>query len=200
MKRKYAKILHGVRIPTWALCYLVNADASGLDAEDKKTVDEWVERTRNGGRIDVCTLPVMEPYFSSWPAFGLACDVEDCDVIVDMTPWYQQNQCIRFGQSRFGPSKRTAIDGKAWWCMYDYKDNAYVTWYRFKTRKRALVQLAIDLRKNRLQYEPDPGFSREWLGTMTDAEIKDLVNRREPEWLEKSMDDMRQVRRKERTT
>ena len=86
MKRKYGKIF-SARIPTWAICYLVNADASGLDAEDKKTVDEWVERTRNGGRIDVCPPPDAEPYFAPYPAFGPACDVEDCDVMVDMTPW-----------------------------------------------------------------------------------------------------------------
>ena len=174
MKRKYVKTL-SVRIPTWAICYLVNSDDSGLDAEDRKTVDEWVERTRNGGRIDVCPPSDGEPYFSSWPAFGLACDVEDCDVIVDMSPWYQQNPCVRFGQSRFGPSKRTAIDGKAWWCMYDYKDHAYVTNYRFRTRRRALVQLVTDLRLNRLPYEPDPGFSLEWLRARTAPEVADLV-------------------------
>ena len=187
MKRKYVKTL-SVRIPTWALCYLVNSDDSGLDADDRKTVDEWVERTRNGGRIDVCPLPVGESYFCSYPAFGPACDVEDCDVVVDMSPLYPLNQCIRFGQSRFGPSKRTALDGKAWWCMYDYKDHAYITWYRFKTRRQALVQLAIDLRLNGLPYEPDPGFSREWFDARTAEETWDLVNRREPPWVEASRD------------
>ena len=188
MKRKYGELLSGVRIPTWAICYLVNSDASGLDAEDKKTVDEWVERTRNGGRIDVCPPPDAEPYFTRYPAFGLACDVEDCDVIVDMSPWYQQNPCIRFGQSRFGPSKRTAIDGKAWWCMYDYKDHAYVTWYRFRTRRQALVQLATDLRSKRLPYEPDPGFCPGWLRARTAPEVADLVDKREPAWLQAGKD------------
>lgn len=190
MKRKYGKLLSCVRIPTWALCYLVNSDDSGLDAEDKKTVDEWVERTRNGGRIDVCPTPDSEPYFSRYPAFGLACDVEDCDVLVDMTPLYQQNPCIRFGQSRFGASTRTAIDGKVWWCMYDYRDHAYVTWYRFRTRRQALVQLVVDLQLNRLPYEPDPGFSREWFKARTAEEIRDLVDKREPAWLEMSLRDI----------
>lgn len=198
-RQKYGKIF-SARIPTWALGYLVNSDAGGLDAEDRKTVDEWVERTRNGGRIDVCPPPDGEPYFSSYPAFGLACDVEDCDVVVDMSPWYPLNQCIRFGQSRFGPVKRGAIDGRVWWCMYDYADRKYVTWYRFRTRRQALVQLAMDLRSKRLPYEPDPGFCPGWLRARTAPEVADLVDRREPEWLEKSIDDMRQVRRKERTT
>jgi len=174
MKRKYVKTL-SVRIPTWALCYLVNSDDSGLDAEDKKTIDEWVERTRNGGRIDVCPPLDVVPYFTSYPAFGLACDVEDCDVVVDMSPWYPQNTCIRFGQSRFGPVKRTALDGKAWWCIYDYHDKLSVTWGRFKTRRQALVQLAIDLRHGLLPYEHDPGFRPGWLAERGADEVVDLV-------------------------
>lgn len=185
MRRKYVKTLRGVCIPTWALCYLVNSDASGLDAEDKKTVDEWVERTRNGGRIDVCPPSDEEPHFG-WPAFGLQCDVEYCDVVVDMSPWHQDNKCIRFGQSRFGPVKRTGIDGKAWWCMYDYHDHAYVGWYRFKKRRQALVQLAMDLRHERLPYEPDPGFYPGWLKARTAMEVADLADKREPAWLEKT--------------
>ena len=173
-RRKYVKILRGVRIPTWALGYLVNSDDSGLDVEDKATIAAWIKQTGNGG-IDVCPPSDGESYFCSHPAFGLACDVEDCDVVVDMSPWYQQNPCIRFGQSRFGPSKRTAIDGGVWWCMYDYKDQKYVTWYRFKTRRQALVQLAIDLLLNRLPYEPDPGFYHGWLAERGYAGVVDLV-------------------------
>lgn len=76
-------VLEKVRIPTWALCYLVNADSSGLEPEDKKLVDEWVERTRDGGCVDVCCpAEGEEPYFCAHPAFGLACDVEECDVIL----------------------------------------------------------------------------------------------------------------------
>ena len=186
--RKYIETLSGVRIPAWALCYLVNSDASGLDADDKATVDAWVERTRNGGRIDVCPPSDGEPYFTSCPAFGPACDVEDCDVVVDVSPWYPLNQCIRFGQSRFGPSKRTALDGKVWWCLYDYKDHAYVTGYRCRTRKQALVRLAKDLQNKMLPYEPDPGFSLEWFMARTAPEVADLVDRREPAWLQAGKD------------
>ena len=175
-RRKYVKRLRGVRIPTWALCYLVNGDDSALDEYDKATVDAWVDRTRDGGRIDVC-CPDGEPYFTSYPAFGLACDVEDCDVVLDMSPWYSQNQCIRFGQSRFGPSKRTALDGKVWWCVYDYRNHTY-GWYRFKKRRQALVQMAMDLRSKRLPYEPDPGFHPRWLAERGADEVVDLVDRR----------------------
>ena len=187
MRWKYRETLRGVRIPTWALSYLVNGDDSGLGAKDKKTVDEWVEKTRNGGRIDICPPPDAIPHFTWHPAFGLACDVYGCDVVVDMSPRYKQNPCIRFGQSRFGPAKRTALDGKTWWCVYDYRNHKYGC-YRFKTRRQALVQLELDIRSGRLPYEPDPGFSLEWLKARTILELRDLVDRREPAWLGSSLD------------
>ena len=74
-------VLESVTIPTWALCYLVNGDSSGLEPEDKKLVDDWVEQTRKGGCLDVCCQG-SKPYFTGHPAFGLACDVEDCDVFI----------------------------------------------------------------------------------------------------------------------
>lgn len=40
---------------------------------------------------------------------------------------------------RFIPSKRTALDGKVWWCVYDTKRNCYSTYIchsKYKTKKR----------------------------------------------------------------
>ena len=84
MKREQRQMdVFRMRIPSWALCYLINGDDSGLEPEDVKTVDEWVERTRRGGSIDVCCPDEgTEAYFTNSPAFGLPCDVEDCDVVV----------------------------------------------------------------------------------------------------------------------
>ena len=69
---------HSCRIPTWALNYLVNADTEGLTEEDLKLVRAW-EISWNGP-ISISTSG--DPYFSSCPEFGLACDVEDCEVLV----------------------------------------------------------------------------------------------------------------------
>lgn len=91
---------------------------------------------------------------------------------------YPQCRCARFGQSRFGPVKRRALDGVVWWVMYDYADGEYVTWYRFRSRRQALVQLAIDLRHNRLPYEPDPGFGKSWIHGRTTQEVVWLVDHR----------------------
>ena len=69
---------HSCRIPTWARNYLVNADAEGLTEEDLKLVRAW-EISWNGP-ISISTSG--DPYFSNCPAFGLPCDVEDCEVLV----------------------------------------------------------------------------------------------------------------------
>lgn len=62
------------RIPTWALCYLVNGDPIGLSEEDIQIIKDWMERTKI---YDV--FPENEDeYFAYYPAFGLSCDVADC--------------------------------------------------------------------------------------------------------------------------
>ena len=61
-------------IPTWALCYIINGDASGLTDEESKNNIEIVSPRYNE---DMCT----EPYFSHYPFFGLPTEVEDCDII-----------------------------------------------------------------------------------------------------------------------
>lgn len=66
------------KIPAWALNYLVNADAEGLTEEDLRLVREW-ERKWNA---PISISASGEPYFSNCPAFGLPCDVEDCEVLV----------------------------------------------------------------------------------------------------------------------
>ena len=69
---------YSCRIPTWALNYLVNADAEGLTDEDFALVCAW-ERKWNG---PISISASGNPYFSNNPAFGLPCDVEDCEVLV----------------------------------------------------------------------------------------------------------------------
>ena len=166
MKRKdYITIHEGVKIPTWALCYLINGDDSGLEAEDKKLVDDWVEKTREGGRIDVCCPKEgEEAYFCRYPAFGLPCDVEECDVVVNKTPHYIHSSYPCCGQSRFEPYKREALDGKIWWCVYDNKIHKWVDGNRYKTRKECVVGLFMDFKHERKEYEPDDSrHDLEWL-------------------------------------
>lgn len=91
---------------------------------------------------------------------------------------YPQCRCARFGQSRFEPVQRTALDGKVWWCILDRATGKYVPGFRFYKRRQALVRIAMDLRSGRLPYDPDPGFSKDWLLGRTAIEIAYLVDHR----------------------
>ena len=66
------------KIPTWALNYLVNADAEGLTDEDFALVRAWERKWDKPISISASG----NPYFSNSPEFGLPCDVEDCEVLV----------------------------------------------------------------------------------------------------------------------
>ena len=90
---------------------------------------------------------------------------------------YPQCRCVRFGQSRFEPAKRTALDGKVWWCLFDHFKGEY-DFGRFYKRRQVLVHLAIELRHGRLPYDPDPGFSKDWLLKRTASEVAYLVDHR----------------------
>lgn len=66
------------RIPQWAACYLVNADDSALTPEDKKMVDDYVERLLKKEHLRLLgPIDGTENGFSSHPAFGLPCETVD---------------------------------------------------------------------------------------------------------------------------
>ena len=75
------------RIPTYALPYLVNGDATSLTAEDKEIIDDACRR--HGIEVVVPITDSVEgspqPYFSSSPMFGKPTEVEDCIVIMSQT-------------------------------------------------------------------------------------------------------------------
>ena len=69
------------KIPTWSLCYLINGDATSLENNEIKMLDEWMAKW--GVQI---VSPItdengdMQPYFTHYPLFGLPCEVVDCDI------------------------------------------------------------------------------------------------------------------------
>ena len=66
------------KIPVWAVAYLVNADDSGLTPEDKKTVDDYVERLLKEEHLRlICPIGETASEFEPHPAFGLASGTVD---------------------------------------------------------------------------------------------------------------------------
>lgn len=59
------------------------------------------------------------------------------------------------GQSRFVAVKRTALDGRTWWCVFDNKRRTYVTGTRCKLRRELEWCIQKGLRQGWLQFEPD---------------------------------------------
>ena len=75
--------------PTWALSYLVNGDASGLDDGEAEQVDEWLngltEKLKK--QYPDCQIEFLREdgegdCFTPYPAFGLACSTVKCAVAV----------------------------------------------------------------------------------------------------------------------
>lgn len=69
-------------IPTWALCYLINGDSTGLTESDIALIDTWYA----DNKVQTITTATENegncyPYFSHFPAFGLATEVVDCVVM-----------------------------------------------------------------------------------------------------------------------
>ena len=64
------------KIPTWSLCYLINGDATALTDDEIRMVDEWVSQWQ----VEIVS-PLMDPYFSHFPLFGLPTEVEDCEIL-----------------------------------------------------------------------------------------------------------------------
>ena len=69
-------------IPIWALCHLINGDRTGLNESELAMIDKWYTDNK---LQSITTAPEDEgnthPYFSHFPAFGLASEVVDCIVM-----------------------------------------------------------------------------------------------------------------------
>ena len=68
-------------VPVWAISYLVNGDASGLDYGEADMVDDWksgitecLRAMYPGCFVDFLMDDNSEPSFCPHPAFGLAAD------------------------------------------------------------------------------------------------------------------------------
>jgi hypothetical protein len=71
-------------LPDYSLSYLINGDSSGLDDEDIRNIDEFMEYYYNlaedlNGNV-VIDIISDESFFTNSPAFGLACNCYESNI------------------------------------------------------------------------------------------------------------------------
>lgn len=88
-----------LKVPTYAIPYLVNGDSSGLNEQDKHVIDLWFNdyqaRVQENESLIFSVNPEVieqddgtsilqeqEPQFTWKPEFGLACDVMICTILI----------------------------------------------------------------------------------------------------------------------
>lgn len=73
-------------IPSYALPYLINADASGLTEQDKTIIDRWVKKyvalSRTEGTDIIISVIGEYEHFSKYPEFGLPGCCVECDILI----------------------------------------------------------------------------------------------------------------------
>lgn len=84
---KTLKTYDQLAIPSYALSYLVNNDATGLTDEDQAAIDCFMqgfydEAKSLGGHVLFCDDADCTPYFCKLPEFGLACDCIDAEILI----------------------------------------------------------------------------------------------------------------------
>ena len=78
--------VYNEKIPTYALCFIFNDDSSGLNEEEISMITNYLEQfdgiAKNYGGHIVISVTDESSHFTWRPAFGLACDVTDCEVTI----------------------------------------------------------------------------------------------------------------------
>jgi hypothetical protein len=71
------------RIPEWAMCYIINGDRDTVTDEEIEMINKYLERNNACDVDPKCwnNGEEWDPYFTTVPAFGLACNVVDCYLI-----------------------------------------------------------------------------------------------------------------------
>ena len=73
-------------VPSYALSYIINGDASGIEDEDQENAAAWMEWFTSKAKElggSVVYSPTEDTYcFCSCPAFGLACETTKVDVLI----------------------------------------------------------------------------------------------------------------------
>ena len=75
---------YNVKMPSYALPFLINGDDSNLTPDDISNIEKWFNKLQNQADLFKCLVTISpsenEEYFTSTPEFGLPCQVMDCTV------------------------------------------------------------------------------------------------------------------------
>lgn len=72
------------KVPTYALGYLVNGDATSLTEQEVNEIDSLLREQA----VELVSPPSddeWQPYFSRFPWFGKPCEVVDCVIVYRVT-------------------------------------------------------------------------------------------------------------------
>ena len=75
-----------VEIPEYALSYLINSDASGLEDQEIKYIDQFMQSYYDEAS-DLHAHVILSPTkdegsFNRFPVFGLACTTVPCKILI----------------------------------------------------------------------------------------------------------------------
>lgn len=62
------------------------------------------------------------------------------------------------GQMRYSAEKRTALDGKVWWCIFDHKKCKYVAGYKYRMRAECEGSIGMKIRGGELTVDKSDYF------------------------------------------
>ena len=75
-----------VEVPEYSLCYIINDDASGLNDEEVKNIDtfmqEYYDRASELKGHVIFSTTEEEGSFNPFPEFGLACNTVTCKILI----------------------------------------------------------------------------------------------------------------------
>lgn len=75
-----------VPMPNYALGYIINDDATGIEDTDKIAIDKYMaqyyDRAKDLDAFCLVNVISTEGYFTNSPAFGLPCTAYDTDIII----------------------------------------------------------------------------------------------------------------------
>lgn len=79
------ELVDTVKFPAYALSYLINGDASGIEDEDVENVDAWLESLSEYGPYQHFTFDYgdYEEDFYPHPEFGLACECVELKIYAE---------------------------------------------------------------------------------------------------------------------